>query len=198
MPAEQWSNAVQFYSKISGSTSAETCSGTIGVQYDTHTTTRIPCNSSPMLYWCNDVGNIGQCLNIQRPAPVLIARLMGPTWGPSGADRTQAGPMLAPWTLLSGNIYDLGIRFVQTMWHLLSSKTWSNKKLASGQECRFKKMSKVFCCLLCTKWVKACYLCIYFCFRWYSIATIQIYTSKRELFHEVSWNISIRLSISSF
>ena len=27
---------------------------------------------------------------------------MGPTWGPSGADRTQVGPMLAPWTLLSG------------------------------------------------------------------------------------------------
>ena len=32
----------------------------------------------------------------------LIARLMGLTWGPSGADRTQVGPMLAPWTLLSG------------------------------------------------------------------------------------------------
>ena len=31
--------------------------------------------------------------------------LMGPTWGPSGADRTQVGPMLAPWTLLSGRIY---------------------------------------------------------------------------------------------
>ena len=28
---------------------------------------------------------------------------MGPTWGPSGAGRTQVGPMLAPWTLLSGN-----------------------------------------------------------------------------------------------
>ena len=27
---------------------------------------------------------------------------MGPTWGPFGADRTQVGPMLAPWTLLSG------------------------------------------------------------------------------------------------
>ena len=27
---------------------------------------------------------------------------MGPTWGPYGADRTQVGPMLAPWTLLSG------------------------------------------------------------------------------------------------
>ena len=27
----------------------------------------------------------------------LIARFMGPTWGPSGADRTQVGPMSAPW-----------------------------------------------------------------------------------------------------
>ena len=26
----------------------------------------------------------------------MIARLVGPTWGPSGADRTQMGPMLAP------------------------------------------------------------------------------------------------------
>ena len=32
----------------------------------------------------------------------LIARFTGPTWGPYGADRTQVGPMLAPWTLLSG------------------------------------------------------------------------------------------------
>ena len=28
---------------------------------------------------------------------------MGQTWGPSGTDRTQVGPMLAPWTLLSGD-----------------------------------------------------------------------------------------------
>ena len=34
--------------------------------------------------------------------PSQIARFMGPTWGPPGADRTQVGPMLAPWTLLSG------------------------------------------------------------------------------------------------
>ena len=32
----------------------------------------------------------------------LIARFMGPTWGLPGADRTQVGPMLAPWSLLSG------------------------------------------------------------------------------------------------
>ena len=37
-----------------------------------------------------------------RTAATLIVRFMGPTWGPSGADRTQVGPMLAPWTLLSG------------------------------------------------------------------------------------------------
>ena len=41
-----------------------------------------------------------------RPAFALITRFMGPTRGPtrgpSGADKTQVGPMLAPWTLLSG------------------------------------------------------------------------------------------------
>ena len=31
----------------------------------------------------------------------LIARFKGPIWDPSGADRSQVGPMLAPWTLLS-------------------------------------------------------------------------------------------------
>ena len=34
--------------------------------------------------------------------PALITRFMGPKWGPSGPDRTQVGPMMAPWTLLSG------------------------------------------------------------------------------------------------
>ena len=32
----------------------------------------------------------------------LIARFMGPTWGPLGPCRPQMGPMLALWTLLSG------------------------------------------------------------------------------------------------
>ena len=31
-----------------------------------------------------------------------ITRFMGPTWGPPGSCRPQMGPMLAPWTLLSG------------------------------------------------------------------------------------------------
>ena len=38
-------------------------------------------------------------LTVNRPP---IAKFMGQTWGPSGANRTQVGPMLAPWTLLSG------------------------------------------------------------------------------------------------
>ena len=33
-----------------------------------------------------------------------IARFMGQTWGPSGSCRSQLGPMLDPWTLLSGLI----------------------------------------------------------------------------------------------
>ena len=33
-----------------------------------------------------------------------IARLMGPTWAIPGSCRSQVGPMLAPWTLLSGQI----------------------------------------------------------------------------------------------
>ena len=31
-----------------------------------------------------------------------IAKFMGPTWGPLGPCRPQLGPMLVPWTLLSG------------------------------------------------------------------------------------------------
>ena len=49
-----------------------------------------------------------RCLYKEKSAPKLmgslIARFMGPTQGPSRADRTQVGPMLAPWTLLSGVI----------------------------------------------------------------------------------------------
>ena len=40
-----------------------------------------------------------------------IARFMGPTWHPPGDDRAQVGPMLAPWTLLSGLSIAFWIRF---------------------------------------------------------------------------------------
>ena len=34
--------------------------------------------------------------------PSQITKFMGPSWGPPGSCRPQMGPMLAPWTLLSG------------------------------------------------------------------------------------------------
>ena len=33
-----------------------------------------------------------------------ITKFMGPTWGPPGSCRPQVGPMLVPWTLLSGYV----------------------------------------------------------------------------------------------
>ena len=34
-----------------------------------------------------------------------IAKFMGPKWDPPGSCRSQMGPMLAQWTLLSGTVY---------------------------------------------------------------------------------------------
>ena len=45
--------------------------------------------------------NISNLLSFM-PLRALVAMFMGPTWGPSRADRAQVGRMLAPWTLLSG------------------------------------------------------------------------------------------------
>ena len=58
--------------------------------------------------------------NCIRQEPALVARFMTPTWGPSGSDRTQVGPMLATWTLLSGRITAQLI-----VWLLISS--WCNE-----------------------------------------------------------------------
>ena len=65
------------------------------------------------LFWSLMRSNTGGCYdvwdappklisNTNLALPSLIAKFMGPTWGPSGANRTQVGPMLAPWTLLAG------------------------------------------------------------------------------------------------
>ena len=56
---------------------------------------------------------------VSRSKLSLIARFVGPIWGPSGADRTQVGPMLVPWTFLSG----LGSHYAQTI-------SWPNVRLA--------------------------------------------------------------------
>ena len=38
----------------------------------------------------------------------LIARFMGPAWGPSGTDRTHVGPMLVQWTCWPNDLCYLG------------------------------------------------------------------------------------------
>ena len=43
-----------------------------------------------------------------------IAKFMGPTWGPAGSCRSQMGPMLAPWTLLSVSDLLEHMAFVET------------------------------------------------------------------------------------
>ena len=52
---------------------------------------------------------------------VQITKFMGPTWGPPGSCRPQMGPMLAPWTLLSGRLH--------SSWHIQNIKGlgWMNQ-----------------------------------------------------------------------
>ena len=49
----------------------------------------------------------------QSGSHALKARFMGPIWGLFGTDRTQVGPMLVPWTLLSGTATSTGRRWPQ-------------------------------------------------------------------------------------
>ena len=59
-------------------------------------------------------------------ASSLITTSMGPIWGPSGADRTQVGLMLAPWTLLSGiesQITNNSTVLFNSLFSLTSNKT---------------------------------------------------------------------------
>ena len=92
-------------SPVTGEFPAQTASNTenVSIWWRHHGNTLQTSNvSQPIMYavdWWN-MGNVFVLLPLKNAA--LIARFMGPTWGPSGADRTQVGPMLAPWTLLSG------------------------------------------------------------------------------------------------
>ena len=61
----------------------------------------LKCNSWYHHPWC-------------QPFPWSQARFMGPIWGPSGADRTQVGPMFATWILLS-------VLFFAKIWEISKS-----------------------------------------------------------------------------
>ena len=48
---------------------------------------------------------------------------MGPTWGPPGSCRPQMGPMLAPWTLLSGYVPQKRIDVIAYPCHYFGQST---------------------------------------------------------------------------
>ena len=57
---------------------------------------------------CSELGYVSAAVMRSRhfgSESSLIARFTGPKWGPSGADRTQVGPIWVPLTLLSGMLY---------------------------------------------------------------------------------------------
>ena len=59
----------------------------------------------------------------------LITRFMEPSWGPPGAGRTEVGPMLAPWILLSGIVSykQMYFCFRALCAHWLSFSNYANK-----------------------------------------------------------------------
>ena len=60
---------------------------------------------------------------------ILISRFMGPIWVPSVTDRTQVGPMLAPWTLLSG-VHFINVLFCNSS--TMEISFYSNPKSYNG------------------------------------------------------------------
>ena len=70
-----------------------------------------------MWYWCQST-QIYTCMSVLQWVPSLIARFMRPTWGPSGADRSQVGPILAPWTSLSGLLTNTENHIVMKWTHI--------------------------------------------------------------------------------
>ena len=80
---------------------------------------------------------------------------MGSTWGPSGADRTQMGPMLAPWASLSG--------WLRPCRSVVSSSIalWAFEQLVYKQSCDIQWSQPLKCILftvvnLCRHTTHAC------------------------------------------
>ena len=69
---------------------------------------------------------------------------MGPTWSPSGADTTQAGPMLAPWTLLSGYKH-LSIRLSFIFFSNYNPDILINQKFGPWNNIQPQTISRLYC-----------------------------------------------------
>ena len=63
--------------------------------------------------------NISDMPSTKTDHPFQAAKFMGPTWGPSGADRTQA-----PWTWLSGLLYNGWVQETLCVLRALNKGPW--------------------------------------------------------------------------
>ena len=82
---------------------------------------------------------IGKCFLTSIGVPIIKnnipdSKVYGANMGPSGADRTQVGPMLTPWTLLSAMVSPQR----QTMITLLITWYWLNQRLIASPNIFFQ------------------------------------------------------------
>ena len=77
----------------------------------------------------------------------VIARFKGPIWGPPGADRTQVGPMLAAWTLLSG-MTSLYVDKALSLRHAPTRPQWVNTDRETRTLCCLLRWQVILCSLL--------------------------------------------------
>ena len=73
----------------------------INAQNDSENIMNLKMSSAKLWLFCLNL-NMLHMQSLPTICDNQMARLMGPTWGPPGSCRPQMGPMLAPWTLLSG------------------------------------------------------------------------------------------------
>ena len=80
--------------------------------YDVIITSLLRQNEVTVSFWRYNDAIITSCVRraVDISPKVHIYKVHGPTWGPPGSCRPQMGPMLVPWTLLSG--YRMPIAFV--------------------------------------------------------------------------------------
>ena len=68
---------------------------------------------------------------------MYFKRIHGPTWGPPGSCRPQMGPMLAPWTLLSGHGFQKDI--FNLLW--LHGERWIHDAITLSIHCQQHQVS---------------------------------------------------------
>ena len=70
------------------------------------------CLDPELVLWKTYIWNFAMspgASSVKNQRDTQIAKFMGPTWGPPGSCRPQMGPMLAPWTLPSGDVTETSL-----------------------------------------------------------------------------------------